>query len=500
MAVPSTRTFVDGDYANSPFTDGPRHGAIYANHCSARPNAKFEKFPVPSPSPFDLRHRMLLVSTERIPAGGEIRVDYEAGGSKYWPKRPAESSWRAVRLPPPPPSGVEAVPGSREHIPSAEARPSAARGAPLDALAWEAARGGDARLQVLVPLLKAEQNPSNWSLVATHIFGRSARACRNRFGGGEGLEPPPSKRASRDAAAEGVFGVGAGPVRPARRKLDAVEQEERPPPKRARPAIPPVAMSPQPPPQARAVSPAAASHVGGYMPSAQEEREELMRLRELSATRATAPAPAPVLDEGPADEPMPDTSADMESVAPLDELPLFEDEPPPPAALPAPMTAMIGIGRMPMPFPQAYEPVPTVLGFPLMHRALPAQAPGTLQLMAAGAAQPSGAGAVGGEMQLLMHHLLSQQQGGHLSPHLNGASTSSQMHPLAPPPARACGVTGGGRTRLRELREQVQPSGSRSRLQHLPGGYRPMPVAPSPASAPAAMTIAGSVVEIDEID
>ena len=111
----------------------------------------------------------------------------------------------------------------------------------------------------------------------------------------------------------------------------------------------------------------------------------------------------------------------------------------------------------------------------------------------------SGAGAAGGEMELLMHHLLSQQHGGHLSPHLNGASTSSQMHPLAPPPARACGVTGGGRT-LRELREQVQPSGSRSRLQHLPGGYRPMPVAPSPASAPAAMTIAGSVVEIDEID
>ena len=154
------------------------------------------------------------------------------------------------------------------------------------------------------------------------------------------------------------------------------------------------------------------------------------------------------------------------------------------------MTAMVGIGGMPMPFPQAYEPIPTVFGFP---------PPGALQLMAAGAAQPSGAGAAGGEMELLMHHLLSQQHGGHLSPHLNGASTSSQMHPLAPPPARACGVTGGGRT-LRELREQVQPSGSRSRLQHLPAGYRPMPVAPSPASAPSAMTIAGSVVEIDEID
>ena len=27
---------------------------------------------------------MLLVSTEPIPAGGEIRVDYEGGGSKYW--------------------------------------------------------------------------------------------------------------------------------------------------------------------------------------------------------------------------------------------------------------------------------------------------------------------------------------------------------------------------------------------------------------------------------
>ena len=64
---------------------------------------------------------MLLISTEPVPAGGEIRVDYEGGGSKYWlsgQAPPVESNWRELRLLPPPPSGAEAMPGSREHIPS----------------------------------------------------------------------------------------------------------------------------------------------------------------------------------------------------------------------------------------------------------------------------------------------------------------------------------------------------------------------------------------------
>ena len=60
-------------------------------------------------------------------------------------------------------------------------------------LPWEGAAGGDARLRVLVPMLRAERNPSHWSLVATHLPGRSARACRDRYGGGEGLERAPPR-------------------------------------------------------------------------------------------------------------------------------------------------------------------------------------------------------------------------------------------------------------------------------------------------------------------
>ena len=52
LEVPASSTFVDGNYENSPFADGPRHAAIYANH-SSRPNAKYEKHTVSRPGPLD---------------------------------------------------------------------------------------------------------------------------------------------------------------------------------------------------------------------------------------------------------------------------------------------------------------------------------------------------------------------------------------------------------------------------------------------------------------
>ena len=67
-----------GNYENSPFDHGPRYLAIYANH-STQPNAKFESVKVRKPGPLGLKYRMLLVSTEPIEAGCEIRVNYDAG-------------------------------------------------------------------------------------------------------------------------------------------------------------------------------------------------------------------------------------------------------------------------------------------------------------------------------------------------------------------------------------------------------------------------------------
>ena len=57
-------------------------------------------------SALDLRHLMVLVASEPIAAGAEIRVDYESGSASYWQGRtPLEPEWRNQRVEPPPPSG-----------------------------------------------------------------------------------------------------------------------------------------------------------------------------------------------------------------------------------------------------------------------------------------------------------------------------------------------------------------------------------------------------------
>ena len=47
---------------------------------------------------------------------------------------------------------------------------------------WHGSDGGDARLKVLVPLL-LRSNVSNWVLIASHLPGRTARECRDRWAG-----------------------------------------------------------------------------------------------------------------------------------------------------------------------------------------------------------------------------------------------------------------------------------------------------------------------------
>ena len=185
LQIPGSQVFIDGKLENSPFPDLPLSVGIFANH-SRWPNARFERRAVADAErlPMQLRHRMFVVATEMIPAGGEIRVDYERGNSQsYWKgNAPPETKWRRQRVSPPPPSGEVPVIGATSapvKVPAAGA-----------AIPWTWPRhvspagraSGDERLRVLVPLLRAPSNPSNWVLVATHLPGRSARECRDRWG------------------------------------------------------------------------------------------------------------------------------------------------------------------------------------------------------------------------------------------------------------------------------------------------------------------------------
>ena len=60
------------------------------------------------PSKNGTSDQLWLVAKEAIPAGMELRYDYEDGGSRYWNgQSPHESDWRSVAIRPPPPSSLE---------------------------------------------------------------------------------------------------------------------------------------------------------------------------------------------------------------------------------------------------------------------------------------------------------------------------------------------------------------------------------------------------------
>ena len=77
----------------------------------------------------EVRQHMVLVASEPISAGGEIRIDYEGGSSRagsgstaYWGAETGmgepreDGAWRAVRRhPPPPPATCEAVVAGCRH-------------------------------------------------------------------------------------------------------------------------------------------------------------------------------------------------------------------------------------------------------------------------------------------------------------------------------------------------------------------------------------------------
>ena len=213
FTIPGTDVVVDGASENSPFEVG-RNCAIYANH-SRRPNARLELWPVLRPAACELRQHMVLVASEKIEAGAEIRIDYESGGVPYWgcageSSEPRESEgWRAARRHPPPAIAVaadlERLVDGLSRLQRAASGGSGNGSADLEAssgglirllpghggapLAWVGAAGGDARLRVLVPQLarklaglkEQRTQSSHWGLVATHLPGRTGRECRDRW-------------------------------------------------------------------------------------------------------------------------------------------------------------------------------------------------------------------------------------------------------------------------------------------------------------------------------
>ena len=164
-----------------------------------------------------MRQRMVLVASEAISPGAEIRIDYESGNkakgkakgssSTYWgaagmPQQPHESdAWRAARRHPPPPAAsaerlVDGLSRLQRAAAASAAAESEAGGLLLllpdeggAQLPWTGEGGGDARLRVVVPLLsrrftglKEQKLSSQWASVATHLPGRSGRECCERWG------------------------------------------------------------------------------------------------------------------------------------------------------------------------------------------------------------------------------------------------------------------------------------------------------------------------------
>ena len=182
LQVPDSSEIIDGAFENSPFDDGPRWPVVFANHSRASPNAQLLYFPTLRPEACELRGRMWIVATECIPAGSEIRIDYEAGeSSTYWlAGQPEENSrWRTHFVQPPPPTAEEPLFCSSMKPETGQEAGMVAR------LPWEGEGGGDRRLEKLIPLLVPaglrDRPGRHWGLVATHLPGRSGRESFDRW-------------------------------------------------------------------------------------------------------------------------------------------------------------------------------------------------------------------------------------------------------------------------------------------------------------------------------
>ena len=191
LQIPGTAVVIDGAGENSPFPC-PNAPAIYANH-SASPNARVEQWPELRAAIGDVRERMMLVALEEIPAGGEIRINYDAGLAAhregYWRGvAPPETQWRHRTMSPPPPTGDEPVINRLSHLRAAAASGQSTPAChslqlPSDGhvLPWSGESGGDVRLRALVPMLAHGGGSMHWAMISTHLPGRSGRECRERW-------------------------------------------------------------------------------------------------------------------------------------------------------------------------------------------------------------------------------------------------------------------------------------------------------------------------------
>ena len=186
LQLPDANEIIDGAYENSIYNDGPRWPVVFANHSRAAPNARIEYWPTARPEPCEVRGQMWVVASEPIAVGAEIRVDYETGGATYWLHGPPPelARWIEKRVPPPPPTTEE--PRFLHTMQQTASEPAEI---PTERLPWDGERGGDERLEKLVPLLAANgmfggrcnQPCRTWGLVATHLPGRTGRECFDRW-------------------------------------------------------------------------------------------------------------------------------------------------------------------------------------------------------------------------------------------------------------------------------------------------------------------------------
>ena len=189
MQIPGTHMVIDGASENSPFTC-PTYPAIYANH-SCVPNARLEVWPTARPGAFERRQTIVLVADERIPAGHEIRINYESGAGaagQYWGEcPPPETRWRTDWAQPPPPAADDPIYDRLLQLQEAAAQgrlaaPCALLHRACEPIPWHGPTGGDARLCAVVPMLTSGRSKKPpWEQIATHIPGRGALACRERW-------------------------------------------------------------------------------------------------------------------------------------------------------------------------------------------------------------------------------------------------------------------------------------------------------------------------------
>ena len=147
---------------------------------------------MPTPGPFEQRQHVMIVASEPIDAGQEVRIDYERGDAQYWHgQAPTERTWRRARVVPPPPSLDDPICDRLMQLQTAAVlrQPAPACSEPQllgghSPVPWEGPEGGDARLLAVVPLVSTrgrEVSKSAWALVSSHVPGRSGRACRDRW-------------------------------------------------------------------------------------------------------------------------------------------------------------------------------------------------------------------------------------------------------------------------------------------------------------------------------